>query len=370
MARDPYEVLGVPRHATPEEIKAAFRKLAAQHHPDRNPGDEGAQQRFKDINAAYQLLSDGNRRAMFDRFGGNAPSGPFGGGGGAMPFDFSNLGGLPVDGLFGDLLEKLGFKQPDRGDLRKEVFVTLEEACRGCEKELTYDRLEVCGSCVGTGARPGSNPKTCVVCGGRGRTRVQQGILPIVVERECTRCNGRGRIIEDACTMCRGAGLVSKTKTIVVTVPPGVEDGQARLVDRAGNVSRPDRAPGDLEIVIRTKPHPFFRRHGDDVTCTVPISFMQACVGGAVEVPTLDGKGNLRVPPGTQPGSVLRLKGKGMPKRVVGGRGDQLMEVRIEVPTELTPRAKELVEELAKELGENVSPQQKTFVEKLKELFG
>lgn len=369
--RNPYEVLGVQRNASPDDLKAAFRRLAARHHPDRNPGDADAQQRFKDVNAAYQLLSDPQKRAMFDRFG--TSDGTFGGrGNAAAPFDFSSFSqGIPLDGLFGDLLERLGLKQSDRGDLRRELWVTLEEAASGAEKELTYERTEVCSDCSGGGSRDGAASRTCTQCAGRGRIRGPQGgILPLVVERECTRCQGRGRLVTDPCTTCRGAGMVAKERTIVVTVPPGVEDNTARLVERGGNVPRADRGPGDLELVLRVRPHPVFKRAGDDVVCAVAITFAQACLGGEVQVPTLDGKGKLRVPPATQPGAVLRIKGRGMPKRVTGGRGDQLVEVRVEVPQTLSPRGRQLVEELAQELGEAVQPQSKTFVEKLKDLFG
>ena len=365
---DPYEVLGVDRGATPEEIKSAFRKRAAQHHPDKNPDDSGAQQRFKELNAAYQILSDPQKRAAFDRFGAAgigaaAQGGPFGG----MPFDMNDLN---IDGIFGDLLGALGIKVGDRGTLQKEVRVTFEEAAFGCKKELTYDRVEACGDCSGTGAAAGSGTDRCSACGGRGRVRFQQGVLPIAVERACSRCRGSGRVVKTPCETCRGQGLVAKPRTIEVTVPAGIENGATRLVERGGNTVRGDRAPGDLELTIRVSPHPFFRRVGDDVVCSLPISFAQAALGGETEIPTLDGKGKMRIPPGTQPGSVLRVKGKGVPRRVVGGRGDQLVEVTIEVPTSLTTRQKEMISQLAEDLGESVQPQRATFMEKLKNLFG
>lgn len=376
--RDPYEVLGLPRSCTQEEIKAAFRKLAGVHHPDKNPGDETASQRFKELNTAYQLLSDPNKRAMFDRFGhgaaGGIPGNPFGGGNpfaGGVPFDFSSfVEQFPAEGILGDLLGKLGFKGGDRGDIKKEIVITLEEACFGAQKELTYDRLEGCKTCAGSGAKEGSKVHACPQCQGRGRVKIQQGLIPLAVERECSQCHGRGKVVDDPCATCRGAGLVAKGRTIEVTIPGGIDDGATRLVDRAGSTPRPDRGPGDLELTFRIKPHPFFRRSGEDVIGHVPITFVQACLGGEVEVPTLDGRGRLRVPPGTQPNAVLRIRGKGMPKRVTGGRGDQLVEVRLEVPSELSPRARELIESLAGELGENMQPQQKSFLEKLKELFG
>jgi molecular chaperone DnaJ len=361
--RDPYELLGVGRDASPDEIKAAFRKMAAKHHPDRNPDDPEAQERFKEINAAHQLLSDPQKRAMFDRFGAAGLGGAGGGGGagpfpGGMPFDISDFAAnIPMDGILGDLLGRMGMRPGERGDLRKELVITLEEAAFGAEKELSYDRIEACGDCAGSGSRPGSGTKPCAACGGRGRIRMQQPLLPIVMERDCPKCEGRGHLIVDPCPTCRGAGLVTRTRTIVVTIPPGVEDGATRLVARGGNVPRADKGPGDLELIITIQPHPFFRRENDDLITAISVSFPQACLGAEVLVPTLDGKGKLRVPPGTQPGSLLRIKNKGMPRRS-GGRGDQLVEVRVEVPPTLSPRARELLEGLAAELG--APPEQAT----------
>lgn len=360
--RDPYEVLGLERNASPDEVKAAFRRLAPKYHPDRNPDDPTAQERFKEINAAYQVLSDPEKRAAFDRFG---EAGIGAGGPGFVDFENLNL-----DGILGDLLRGFGIRTGDRGDLRKEVTISFEEAAFGCEKDLTYERIEACGDCRGAGSAPGHVGEVCSVCSGRGRVRYQQGMFPIAVERTCSRCRGTGRIITHPCPTCRGAGLISKSRTITVTIPPGIEHGASRLVERGGNVTRPDRQPGDLELVISVEPHAFFKRVGDDVTCTVPISFAQAALGDEIEVPTLEGKGKLRIPSGTQPGTMLRIKGKGVPHRVRGGRGDQLVEIALEVPTTLTDRQRELVEELAKELGVEMQPQQKTFMEKLKALFG
>lgn len=368
--RDYYEVLGVSRSATPEEIKAAFRKAAAQHHPDKNPDDPSADSRFKEINAAYQALSDPNRRAMYDRFGHAAeqPGSPFAGGpfqGGVV--DFSEIA---VDGILGDLLGVFGVGKGDRGDIRRDLEVSFEEAAFGCEKEVKYDRVVTCGDCSGSGSAPGTKPETCDACNGRGRVRFQQGLFPIAVERTCSRCRGRGRVVTSPCQGCRGAGLITESNTISVTIPPGMEHGAARVISGAGNRPRPDRPAGDLELAVQVRAHPFFRREADDVLCLVPINFTTATLGGEVEVPTLDGKGKLKVPPGTQPGAVLRIKGKGIPKRAGIGRGDQRVEVTIEVPTQLTAKQRELVEALARELGEEVNPQQRSFMEKLRGLFG
>lgn len=369
--RDPYEVLGVSRGASPEELKAAFRKLAAQHHPDRNPDDPGASHRFKEVNAAYQVLADPQRRQMFDRFGSAAEQagspfaqgGPFAGG-------VVDMADLNIDGLLGDLLGVFGVGRGDKGDIKRDLAISFEEAAFGCEKELSYDRIVPCGDCGASGSVAGSVPESCSACNGRGRVRFQQGLFPIAVERTCSRCKGSGKIVVNPCAGCRGSGLVSSRNRLQITLPPGVEDGATRLVSGAGNRPRPGRAPGDLELTIHVEAHPFFRREGDDVICRVPINFTQAALGSEVDVPTLEGKGKLRIPAGTQPGHVLRVKGKGIPRRVGVGRGDQLVEVRLEVPQRLSARAKELVAELAKEMGEEVTPERQGFLEKLRSIFG
>jgi molecular chaperone DnaJ len=248
--------------------------------------------------------------------------------------------------------------------------VSFAEAAFGCEKEMRYDRIVACVECDGSGAAAGTMPEPCGACNGRGRVRFQQGIFPIAVERSCSRCRGTGRIARNACSPCRGSGLGTTSETLVVSIPAGTEGGATKLVPGAGNKLRSDRAPGDLELTINVSPHPFFRRTGDDVVCAVPITFVQAALGGEVEVPTLDGKGKLRVPSGTQPGTVLRIKGKGIPRRGSLGRGDQRVEVAIEVPTQLTDRQRQILEDLAKELGEDVQPQRATFMDKLRDLFG
>lgn len=368
--RDHYDVLGVSRNATVEEVKLAFRKLAMQHHPDKNPDDPKASIRFKEINSSYQVLSDPQRRAMYDRFGHGAEAqgspfgatGPFAGG----VVDMSDLN---IDGILGDLLGVFGVGRGDKGDIKRDMEITFEEAAFGCEKELRYERIVPCKTCDASGSEKDHRPDTCTTCNGRGRVRMQQGLFPIAVERTCSRCKGTGNIITHPCGDCRGAGLVTGHNTLTVTLPEGVEDGATKLVSGAGNRTRAGRA-GDLEIAIRVKAHPFFRRNGSDVHAAVPITFAQAALGGEIDVPTLDGKGKLRVPAGTQPGAVLRIKGKGIPHRATSGRGDQLVQVSIEVPTQLTDKQRELIETLAKELGESVQPQQQTFMEKLKALFG
>ena len=320
--RDHYEVLGVHRGAAPEEIKSAFKKLAAQYHPDRNQGDPTSHERFKEINLAYQVLSDENRRSLYDRLGHRAeePGSPFGAGG---PFagGFVDISDIAIDGILGDLLGVFGVGKGDKGDIKRELAGLLRrsgvrvrevDALRAGRRVQLLPRL---GRCRGT------TPEVCTGCNGRGRVRFQQGILPIAVERSCSRCRGSGRTVRQPCTTCRGSGLVTASETLRVTLPSGTDAGATKLVNGAGNKPRADRAPGDLEITITVQTHPFFRRAGDDVVCTVPITFTHAALGGEVEVPTLDGKGKLRVPAGTQPGTVLRIKGKGIPRAWGRARG-------------------------------------------------
>ncbi|HET9958647.1 MAG TPA: molecular chaperone DnaJ [Polyangiaceae bacterium] len=361
--RDPYEILGIPRSASEAEIKAAFRKLAIQHHPDRNPNDPDAAQRFKELNAAYQILSDPQKRSAYDRYGESAFR-PGGAGGVATDFDFSG-----IEDLFGDLLGAFGFRNDERGLVRKTLEISFEEAAHGCTHQVSYERVDQCSHCSGSGGEPHSRQETCGACGGRGKVRFQQALFPIAMDRPCSRCRGTGKLPSVPCSNCQGSGLGKSTRRVEVDIPAGVEDGSMRVVSGAGNRIRPDRPAGDLEITVRVASHEFFRRVGDDVACRIPVSFSQATLGGEVEVPTLDGSARLRIPPSTQPGSVLRLRGKGIPHRVRSGRGDQLVEVTIRVPEQLSERARRLVEELGHELGETVNPQEASFMEKLKGLF-
>jgi molecular chaperone DnaJ len=369
--RDHYEVLGVRRDATPEEIKSAFKKLAAHCHPDRNQEDPTAHDRFKELNLAYQVLSDQNRRSMYDRFGHRAeePGSPFGGSG-PFPGGIVDISDIAIDGILGDLLGVFGVGRGDKGNLKQQLELSFEEAAFGCEKPMRYERVVACADCRGSGAAAGTVAEPCSACSGRGRVRFQQGIFPISVERSCSRCRGTGRSVRHACPACRGSGLITATDTLRVTIPAGVEHGATRLLSGAGNKPRPEKPAGDLEVTIAVRAHPFFKRTGDDVVCTVPLTFTHAALGGEVDVPTLDGRGKLRVPAGTQPGAVLRIKGKGIPHKGGIGRGDQRVEVTVEVPTRLTLRQKQLLEELARELGEDVLPQHKSFMGKLRDLFG
>lgn len=360
--RDPYEILGVGRSATESEIKAAFRRLAAQHHPDRNQDDPEAQTRFKEINAAHQILSDPEKRAAYDRYG-EAAFRPGGGGG----VDFGDFGGL--DSIFSDLLGAFGLRTSEGGHVKKTLELSFEESAHGAKKELSYERIDICAGCQGRGAAPGARVDTCSACGGRGRVRYQQAFLPIALERPCSACRGTGSIPSARCPKCDGAGVARGERTINVDVPPGIEPGSTRTLTGEGHRLKPHQPPGDLELLIDVLPHPFFRRAGDDVVCRVPVTFTQAALGGEVLVPTLNGKVKLKVPASSQPGAVLRIRGQGFPHRLRSGAGDQLVEIAVEVPERLSDRAKTLIQELGDELGEDVQPERRSFLEKLKELF-
>ncbi len=362
--RNPYDVLGVARSASADEIKAAFRRLGAQHHPDRNPDDEAAQDRFKEVNQAYQVLSDPQKRAAYDRWGSSA----FGPGAAGPPSGFMDL--TQLDGLFGDLLGAVGVKTGERGTVKQRVQLSFEEAARGCKKSLTYTRTAGCDRCEGNGAEPGTASHRCPTCKGRGRTRAQHGLFPLPVERFCTRCHGTGRVAAKPCRQCHGRGIANQKHQQSVTFPAGVTSGTEIKVAGAGSRPRHDREAGALQIQVEVERHPFFRRVADDVLCTVPITFSQAALGGDLEVPTLDGKLKMKVPAGTQPGHTLRLRGKGIAHRVRPGRGDQLVEIHVEVPVKLNDRARQLIEQLADELSDDGMPQRKSFLERVRSWFG
>ena len=350
-ARDHYDVLGVRRDAPPEEIKSAFKRLASLNHPDRNQDDPAAHERFKEVALAYQVLSDPNRRGMYDRFGhrAEAPGSPFGSSG-PFPGGFVDISDIAIDGILGDLLGVFGVGRGDKGDIKRELELTFEEAAFGCEKSLRYDRVVSCADCTGTGAATGTTPESCSACNGRGRVRFQQGIFPIAVERTCSRCRGTGRTVKTPCAGCRGSGLMSASESVKVTIPAGVDAGATKLVTGAGNKPRTDKAAGDLEITLQVRAHTFFRRDADDVLCTVPVTFTHAALGGEVEVPTLDGKVTLKVPAGTSSGTVLRVRNRGVAAgsgRNAKKAGDLLVKVEVVVPTELTDEQKTALESLA-----------------------
>lgn len=369
LKRDYYEVLGVPRNATAEEIKSAYRKLALKYHPDRNPGDKEAEEKFKEASEAYACLSDPEKRAKYDRFGhaGN----PFGEGFGG--FDFDTFGGFAdiFSDIFGEVFGTGARRRAVRyrgADLQVHRTIGFKEAAFGTDLEVEYPRPVVCSTCEGSGAKPGSRPQTCRVCGGTGAQRFSQGFF--TVSRTCPACEGEGQVITDKCPDCGGSGKVSRTTRVTVKVPPGVDTGTRIKVSGYGEPGPRGGVPGDLYVVLEVEEHPIFVRDGSDIYCEVPISFPQAALGATVDVPTLDGKVEMRIPPGTQSGRVFRLRGKGIPDLHSGRRGDQRVRVVVETPTHLTPRQRQLLEEFAREAGEEVHPRRKSFFEKVRDFLG
>jgi molecular chaperone DnaJ len=374
--RDYYEVLGVDRSASDDEIKKAYRKLAVKYHPDKNPGDKAAEEKFKELGEAYEALCDPQRRAAYNQYGHaafdpRARAGGFRGGGFHDPFEifrevFGGGTGSIFDELFGG--ERHDPTGPQRGaDLRYDMEISFEEAVIGCEKEVPVTKLDACESCHGTGAEPGSATKTCSACGGRGQVISSRGIFSIA--QTCPRCQGAGRVVEKPCRACRGAGRRERTSKIKIKIPPGVDDG-ARLRS-AGNGEGGIRGgpAGSLYVVLHVRPHEIFQREGDDLICEVPINFVQAALGAEIEVPTMAGKAHIKIPPGTQAGTVFRLKGKGV-KNVQGyGTGDLHVRVLVEVPTHLNAAQRAKLQEFSDLCDANVNPQTRSFFEKAKDLF-
>lgn len=365
--RDYYEILGVSRNASEEEIKKAYRKLALKYHPDRNPGDKGSEEKFKEISEAYHVLADSQKRAQYDQFGHAAfgDGGPFAGG-----FDFT----AGFEDIFSDIFgEFFGTgtgrrrSRTQRGeDLRYNLTISFEEAVFGVEKKIKVPRQGTCDVCGGSGSKPGMAPRTCPTCRGRGQISFQQGFFS--VSRTCNHCRGQGMVIADPCSACGGAGRVRKLHTISVKIPAGVDNGSQLKLRGEGEGGAVGGPPGDLYVVIQVEPHPLFVRDGLDIICEVPISFVQAALGAEIDVPTLEGKVKMKIASGTQSGKVFRLKGKGV-KDVHGyHRGDELVRLFVEVPTHLTARQKELLKEFAALGGEE--PLAKGFFEKVKQIFG
>ncbi|WP_020174344.1 molecular chaperone DnaJ [Methyloferula stellata] len=363
-----YEVLGVTKTCTEVEMKTAFRKAAMQHHPDRNPGNADAEVKFKELNEAYQILSDGQKRAAYDRYGHAAfEQGGFGGGGGD---GFSSSMADIFDDLFGDVMGRRGGRaNANRGsDLRYNLEITLEDAFNGKTASLKVPTSISCEACSGTGAKPGAKPRVCPTCGGQGRVRAQQGFFAI--ERTCPHCYGRGEIIDDPCTSCSGTGRTTRERALQVNVPAGVEDGTRIRLTGEGEAGLRGGPPGDLYIFVSTKPHPFFQRDGADLFCRVPISMVQASLGGEVQVHTVDGgESRVKIPEGTQSGKQFKLKSKGMPVLRSRDVGDLYIQVTVETPQNLTKRQRELLTEFEAESSTKTHPESSGFFAKMKDFF-
>jgi molecular chaperone DnaJ len=368
--QDFYETLGVTRSADADELKRAYRKLAMQYHPDRNPGDKDAEQKFKDINEAYDVLKDEQKRAAYDRFGHAA----FEQGRGPGPGDFGFSGGFAdiFDEMFGEFMggRRGGQTGPTRGnDLRYNLEITLEESFRGKQTTIRVPTLVFCDSCKGSGAEAGTQPITCPACRGRGRIRAQQGFFTI--ERTCPTCQGAGRIIEKPCRSCGGQGRVRREKTLSVNIPSGVDDGTRIRLAGEGEVGVRGGSPGDLYIFVSVAPHAIFQRDGANIHCRVPLPITTAALGGVIEVPTVDGtRARVTVPAGTQSGHQFRLKGKGMTVLRSAARGDMFVEAVVETPVNLTKRQQELLREFEK-AGESrrTHPESEGFFARVKEFF-
>jgi molecular chaperone DnaJ len=365
--RDYYEVLGLTRAASEVEIKASFRKLAMQWHPDKNPGDEECEHRFKEINEAYDVLKDGDRRAAYDRFGHAAFEQ---GGGAGFGTDFASAFHDIFDDLFG-MGGRRGSRASGRergADLRYNLEITLEEAFAGKTAQVRLPTSVTCETCSGTGAKAGTQPTACRNCGGSGRVRHAQGFFTL--ERTCPACQGRGSVIEQPCKACSGAGRMTRERMLEVQIPAGVEDGTRIRLAGEGEAGMRGGAAGDLYIFLSLIPHPMFQREGADLFCRVPISMTTASLGGEFEVPTIDGgRTRVKIPDGTQTGKRFRLTSKGMPVLRSKARGDMYVQVMVETPQKLTKRQKDLLKEFEKESSKDTHPESSGFFAKMRELF-
>jgi len=366
--RDYYEILGVSRTSTEIELKAAFRKLAMQHHPDRNPGDKECEHRFKEINEAYDVLRDGDKRAAYDRFGHAAFEH---GGMGAHGFgaDFGSAFADIFEGIFGMGSTRGRSSGRERGsDLRYNMEISLDEAFTGKTAQIRIPTSVTCEACSGSGAKAGTKPKACASCGGAGKIRHAQGFFTL--ERTCPTCHGRGQVIDDPCKVCGGGGRVTRERTLSVNIPTGVEDGTRIRLAGEGEAGLRGGPPGDLYIFLEVAPHEFFQRDGADLHCRVPISMSSAALGGEFEVPAIDGsKVRVKVPEGTQTGRRFRLGGKGMPVLRSKRTGDMYVQVAVETPQNLTKRQRELLAEFEKLSSEETQPESASFFSRVKEFI-
>lgn len=357
--RDFYEVLGLSKGASEEEIKKAYRKLAKQYHPDLNPGDKTAEAKFKEINEAYEVLSDQEKRSRYDQFGHAGVDPNYGGGGGG--FGGFDMGGVDLGDLFGSFFGG-GFgggstrrNGPQQGEsLRANLTITFEEAAFGCEKEIDLTRSEPCETCRGSGCEPGTTPEICPDCRGSGVVRIQRGGggFAFTSSAPCSRCRGQGKIIHSPCKTCGGAGVTRQRRRVKVKIPAGINEGQAISMRAQGNAGKNGGPAGDLIVGILIKPSPIFRRDGSAVLYEQKVSFTQAALGAELEIPTIDGKVKYSLPAGTQPGTTFRLRGKGIPLLNDRGRGDQYVTVRVSVPTHLSSKQTQALQEFARAMGE------------------
>jgi molecular chaperone DnaJ len=367
---DYYEVLGVSRECGEQELKSAYRKLALKYHPDRNPGDKVSEERFKEASEAYQVLSDADKRAAYDRFGhaglGAAGSG-FGGAGFGGAVDLGDIFG----DLFGEMFNMGGQRSSTRqqrgDDLRFDLTIDFEAAIFGTETEVKIRRLEMCQACSGRGSASGRGPTVCTQCQGRGQLRYQQGFFSVA--RTCTSCRGMGTIIGDPCQTCRGETRVTKELKLTVKVPPGVEDGTRIRYTGEGDAGRSAGPKGDLYIVVSMRPHDFFERDGHDLHCVVPISFPQAALGAEIPIKAIDGEVTLKIPEGTQSGKELRIRGRGVPYLNETGRGDLIVQVLVQIPRKLSKAQRDQVKQLAESLAVENTPTSRSLLSKMKDLF-
>jgi len=376
---DYYEVLGVSRDASDQELKTSYRKLAMQFHPDRNPEDPSAEEKFKECIEAYQVLSDAEKRAAYDRYGhaafsggaGSNGNGPFGGSGNAQGVNAQDLGDIFGD-LFGEMFNMGGggrkASRVQRGrDLRYDLTLEFEEAVFRKEKEITVRRMETCTDCKGSGAAKGKAAITCTQCAGRGQVRFQQGFFSVA--RTCSVCNGTGTLIVDPCTTCKGQTVVQKEHSILVKVPAGVEQDTRIRYQGEGEAGRFAGPAGDLYVVLNVKAHKFFERDGDDLHCVMPISFPQAALGTELEIQTLEGAATIKIPEGTQSGKEFKLRGKGVPHLNAHGKGDLIVEIRVQTPGKLSKQQKELLKQLSETMVVENVPHSRGLFEKVKEIF-
>ncbi len=372
--RDFYEILGVAKNASDEEIKKAYRKLAMKYHPDRNPDSKGAEEKFKEAKEAYEMLSDTSKREAYDRYGHAGVDPNMGGGGGfggAGAGGFADAFGDIFGDIFGGSRGRSGGPQVYRGaDLRYNLEISLEQAAHGFDTTIRVPSWDACETCHGSGAKPGTSPTTCTTCGGHGQVRMQQGFFSI--QQTCSKCHGTGKIIPTPCPTCNGAGRLKRNKTLEVAIPAGIDEGMRIRSSGNGEPGMNGGPAGDLYVEIHIKAHPVFQRDGDDLHCEMPISFAKAALGGEIEVPTLNGKASFTIPEGTQTGKTFRLRSKGIKGVRSGYAGDMFCHVLVETPVKLTEKQKELLRELehlTTEGGAKHNPQTKSWKDKVKEFF-